>query len=75
MDMKPAFQNEGLVKEFSADKLHVLEFENRDFLGRSAAKTVADLMRRVIQQKGKVRMVFASAMSQVDFLKYLARVS
>ena len=71
MDMKPAFAHEGLVTEFSVDKLHVLEFENRDLLGRSAAQTVADLMRRTIQHKGNVRMVFASAMSQVDFLKYL----
>ncbi len=71
MNMQPAFKREGLVREFTADALHVLEFENRDLLGRSAASTVADLMRRVIQEKGRVRMVFASAMSQVDFLKYL----
>ena len=71
MDMQPAFRKNGLAREFKAEKLHVLEFENRDLLGRSAASAVAGLMRRVIQEKGRVRMVFASAMSQVDFLKYL----
>ncbi len=71
MDMQPAFKKDGMVREFSADKLHVLEFDTRDLLGRSASAAVADLMRRVIREKGRVRMVFASAMSQVDFLKYL----
>ena len=71
MDMTPVFKKDGLNREFMADKLHVLEFENRDLLGRSAAACVADLMRRVIREKGQVRMVFASAMSQTDFLKDL----
>ncbi len=71
MNMQPNFSREGLVREISAGKLHILEFENRDLLGRSAAAAVADLMRRVIWEKDRVRMVFASAMSQVDFLKYL----
>jgi len=71
MNMQPNFSREGLARERTAGKLHVLEFENRDLLGRSAASTVADLMRRVIREKQRVRMVFASAMSQIDFLKYL----
>ena len=71
MEMKHEFSKKGLIREFSADKLHVLEYENRDLLGRSAASAVADLMRRIISEKEKVRMVFASAMSQTDFLKYL----
>lgn len=70
--MTPHFKAEGLVREFTSGKLHVLEYENRDLLGRSAAATVAELMRRVIAEKGRVRMVFASAMSQTDFLKYIA---
>ena len=74
MDMTPVFKKDGLNREFMADKLHVLEFENRDLLGRSAAACVADLMRRVIREKGQVRMVFASAMSQTDFLKDLPEI-
>ena len=72
MDMTPKFKRNGLVRELTSDKLHVLEYENRNLLGRSAASAVADLMRRTVAEKGKVRMVFASAMSQTDFLKYLA---
>ncbi len=71
MDMKPVFPLEGVVCEFEKENLRTLVFENRDMLGRSAAKAVAELMRQVIAEKGRVRMVFASAMSQVDFLKYL----
>ena len=71
MNMTSDFLSEGLVRELMSDKLHVLEYENRDLLGRSAAHTVADIMRRTIDEKGRVRMVFASAMSQTDFLKYL----
>ena len=75
MEMTPTFKREGLVREFMCEKLHVLEYENRDLLGRSAASAVADLMGRVTAEKGKVRMVFASAMSQNDFLKYLGEKS
>jgi glucosamine-6-phosphate deaminase len=50
----------------------VLEYTDRDLLGRAAARAVADAMRRVIAERGDVRIVFASAMSQVDFLKYLS---
>ena len=75
MEMTPTFKREGLVREFMCEKLHVLEYENRDLLGRSAASAVADLMGRVTTEKGKVRMVFASAMSQNDFLKYLGEKS
>jgi len=73
MDLTPTFCTDGLVRQFSSGKLRVLEYMDRDFLGRSAARTVADVMRRVISERGRVRMVFASAMSQVDFLKYLGQ--
>jgi len=71
MDMLPRFTGEGLVREFKSNKLHVREYENRDLLGRDSAQAVADIMNRVIAEKGRVRMVFASAPSQNDFLKYL----
>lgn len=72
MDLHPQFSDNGLIRAFKADKLHVHEYKNRDLLGQSAEGAVADLMRRVIAEKGNVRMVFASAMSQTDFLKYLS---
>ena len=67
----PHFKNEGLIREFKSSKLNIKEYENRDFLGRDAAHSVAGIMQKVIAQNGKVRMVFASAPSQNDFLKYL----
>lgn len=71
MDMIPHFSEKSLIRTLKSGKLSVLEFENRDLLGQAVSKAVADLMRRVIQEKGMVRMVFASAMSQTDFLRYL----
>ncbi|NLO82198.1 MAG: glucosamine-6-phosphate deaminase [Clostridiales bacterium] len=53
------------------DKLRVQVYGNRDEMGKAAASRVAAKMRELIEQKGKVRMVFASAPSQLDFLKYL----
>ena len=73
--MTPKFKSECLIRKFTAGKLTVLEYENRELLGFAAASAVADLMRRVIAEKGNVRMVFASAMSQVDFLQSLGRES
>ena len=73
MDMTPHFPNKGLVRTLKSGKLSILEFENRDLLGQAASKAIADLMRRVIKEKNRVRMVFASAMSQTDFLHYLGK--
>jgi len=69
--MTPKFNGQGLVREFTSNKLHIREYDNRDFLGKDSAGAVADIMNRVINEKGRVRMVFASAPSQNDFLKYL----
>jgi glucosamine-6-phosphate deaminase len=67
----PDFTNRGLLREFKSNKLNIKEYENRDSLGKDAARTVAKIMKNVIDEKGKVRMVFASAPSQNDFLNYL----
>lgn len=75
MDMTPHFSHDGLVRTLKSGKLTVLEYENRELIGRAASEAVAELMRGVIEDKGEVRMVFASAMSQTDFLKYLGEVS
>lgn len=58
-----------MEKQF--DKLRVQVYQNRDEMGKAAASSVAAKMREVIGQKGKVRIVFASAPSQSDFFKYL----
>ena len=71
MNMKPNFPTDSLVRTLKSGKLTVLEYENRDTLGSSASKAISELMRSVIKEKGRVRMVFASAMSQTEFLKCL----
>jgi glucosamine-6-phosphate deaminase len=73
MEICPIFTDDGLIKEFMVDKLHIRQYENRDALGRSAAETVSDLMRKFIDVKGNVRMAFPSAMSHHDFFGYLSK--
>lgn len=53
------------------DKLAVQVYETRDEMGKAAASDVASKIKEIIEQKGEVRIVFASAPSQSDFLKYL----
>jgi len=67
------FSNNELIREFKKGKLHIKEYENRDVLGEDAAQVVATMMKNLITEKGKVRMVFASAPSQNDFLNYLKK--
>jgi len=73
VELKPNFSEEGLVRTFKSDKLHVRQYENRDFIGRTTAAVTGELIRKVIAEKGKARVEFASAMSQTDFYKYLPR--
>jgi glucosamine-6-phosphate deaminase len=67
----PDFKNKGLVREFQSNQLHIKEYENRNLLGKDAAQAVATIIKDLIKEKGKVRIVFASAPSQNDFLNYL----
>jgi glucosamine-6-phosphate deaminase len=48
-------------------------YKTRDEMGRVAAKDAAAAMKRYIQEKGKVVVVFAAAPSQNEFLSYLAK--
>lgn len=71
MKLQPNFGDGGLVRTLKSAELNIREYENRDLLGIDAAKVVADQLKHYIKVKGKVRIVFASAPSQNDFLKYL----
>jgi glucosamine-6-phosphate deaminase len=55
-----------------AGKLKVEAYRDRRAMGRAAAALVAGRMRDRIAERGSVRMVFASAPSQVEFLAALA---
>ncbi|MGI6208730.1 MAG: glucosamine-6-phosphate deaminase [Anaerolineae bacterium] len=60
-------------KVVKADALKVEIYANRAELGAAAASDVAERMRRIIAEKGRVVMVFASAPSQDDFTTALAQ--
>jgi glucosamine-6-phosphate deaminase len=51
-------------------ELHILP--NREEMGKAAAREVSRAMKRIIQEKGEVKMVFAAAPSQNEFLAHLS---
>ena len=59
--------------ETKVDKLVVEVHQNRSNLGSSASRQVAAKMKEVIEQKNEVRVVFASAPSQNEFLAGLCQ--
>jgi glucosamine-6-phosphate deaminase len=58
---------------FSQRTLELNILRNRDEMGKAAARDVAGAMKRFIQEKGKVKMVFAAAPSQNEFLAHLRK--
>lgn len=53
------------------DQLKVSVFEDRLQMGRSAAELVAEQINKVAEKKNQVRIIFASAVSQQEFLDEL----
>ncbi|TYP79398.1 glucosamine-6-phosphate deaminase [Paenibacillus methanolicus] len=58
---------------FKKDRLHVKVFPNRQALGEAAAAEVAERMRNLLRDKERVRMIFAAAPSQNEFLQSLVQ--
>ena len=63
---------DGLTRNFRADKLNVYVYESRAAMGRAAASVIAAEIRRAIQERGKASIILASAPSQNEFLSTLA---
>ena len=61
----------GLIKEFYADKLHVLIFENRELMGQAASQHYLQWLNGLLNRQPVARAVFAAAHSQDDFLEGL----
>lgn len=57
--------------QWTAGTADVQVFKDRSAMGDAAAIAIADLIRRVAQAKGDVRMIFAAAPSQLDVLNAL----
>src|SRR6476660_1655860 len=60
------------MESFRADNLNVYVYENRKLMGQAAASVIAAEIRRVIQERSKANVIFASAPSQNEFLANLA---
>lgn len=63
------------VKQFFVDSLQVLVFADRAKMGRAAGQAVAEKMRVLLEKQNEVRMIFAAAPSQNEFLTELARTT
>lgn len=62
-----------MLKKTIVNKLNVEVYEDRDALGQAASRSVALKIRELIDEKGSVRIVFASSPSQREFFKYMCR--
>lgn len=59
------------MKKIKKDNLQVQIYETRKEMGIAAAKDTAECIKRLIKEKGKLRMIFAAAPSQNEFLEAL----
>ena len=60
------------MRPFANDCLAVFPFETREELGRRAAADVAARIRTLLAEKPVIRMIFAAAPAQDEFLASLA---
>ena len=61
------------MKSLQAGKLAVKIYDSRAEMGAAAAADVAACMRKLLETKETINMIFAAAPSQNETLKYLAR--
>jgi glucosamine-6-phosphate deaminase len=60
-----------MSRQFHAGSLAVGIYETKELLGREAAKEAADYIRAAIAKRGKARIVFAAANSQLEMVENL----
>ncbi len=60
------------ISSLQVDQLHVLVFSDRVAAGRTACKHVATKMRELLASNERIRMIFAAAPSQNEFLDALS---
>lgn len=66
-------KQQSAIQTFKKDQLQVKVFPDRQTLGEAAAAEVAKRMQELLRQKERIRMVFAAAPSQNEFLETLVR--
>lgn len=62
------------VKEYEIDRLKLKVYTDRQSMGYSAGHHVAAKLKKLLEQQGQVRIIFAAAPSQNEFLYTLARI-
>ena len=62
------------IKGYIAGKLKISFFESRQSLGKEAAYEVGERIKEIATKKESVRMVFAAAVSQREFLEELLKI-
>jgi glucosamine-6-phosphate deaminase len=62
-----------MLQEFKADQLNVRIYENRREMGAAAAKAAAIAIRKLLNEKQEVNIIFAAAPSQNEFLEVLQK--
>lgn len=60
-------------RAWTIDQMQIRQYSSRDEMGRAAADDVAEAMREKLKAQGTLRMIFAAAPSQNEFLHYLVQ--
>ncbi|MBO0796129.1 MAG: glucosamine-6-phosphate deaminase [Ktedonobacteraceae bacterium] len=63
----------GLIATRTVDQLQVQVYNNRQALGAAAGQDVAAAMRHLLSKQDRIRMIFAAAPSQNEFLQTLSQ--
>lgn len=66
-------ENNPLVKEFIADRLHVYQYISRSEMGRQAAAMAEEEIVFQLRNKRELNIIFAAAPSQNEFLEALVK--
>lgn len=66
---------EELIRRVQAGGLSVQVYETQKALGREAAKQAAEFLKKAIRQRGKARVLFSAANSQLDMVANLTSLS
>lgn len=60
-----------IISEYTFDRLRAIVYEDRNSLGKAAAIYVADIINNLLVEQDEIRIVFAAAPSQNEFLEEL----
>ena len=59
------------AKSLKIDSLEVFVYPDRSEMGKASGELIAEKIKALLQQKDRIRMIFAAAPSQEETLKFL----